>query len=120
MVEVEIRTPIYNEESQQIEWAAVALVRAEAGSFDVYGDADVVPSDPVLSVVTGQSVDLADDPEEWVRNLPAAYRSGDLVAVSLRDDAPHVLEHGPSYREEPVIPEAASTTAQEAAAGLAG
>jgi hypothetical protein len=106
MVEVEIRAPVYNEETQQIESKVLALVRAEAGSLDVYPpDSWTVPFAPVISLTTGKPVEPADDPEEWARNLPYAYRSGDLAAVVRHDDNPPALEPPDLSEDEPVIPD---------------
>lgn len=107
MVEVQIRRPVPNEESQVIDWEVLAVITADGSTVEIAGDAAYVLRDVVLSVYTGQRVDPGSNPEEWARNLPFAYRSGDLVAVIRRDDdAP---EHEPSNPEamvdEPAIPE---------------
>lgn len=105
MVEIEIRTPIYNEESEQIEWKALAVIRADSDQLIAVGDKSVVMPGPVLSVTTGETVDPRDNPEEWARSLPDAFRAGDLVAVVIRDeDAPRV-ENGTIDAPEPEIPE---------------
>jgi hypothetical protein len=106
MVEVEIRAPVYNEETQQIESKVLALVRAESGSLDVYPSGSwTVPFAPVISLSTGRPVEPADDPEEWARNLPYAYRSGDLAAVVRHDDNPPALEAPDLTEDEPLIPD---------------
>jgi hypothetical protein len=105
MVEVEIRTPIYDEESQEIVWRPLALVRADGDDLEVFGDGSCVPLDPVVSMSSGKSVEAADNPEEWARNLPYAYRSGDLAAVIRRDDDPPALEAPEEIADEPAIPE---------------
>jgi hypothetical protein len=92
MVEVEIRSPVYDEEASQIKWRRRALVRAEGSDLVIYTDGEgiVLPDDmPVLDLETGAQLRQGDDPERWARNLPHAYRNGDLVAVVLMDsDAP--------------------------------
>jgi hypothetical protein len=88
MVEVEIRSPIYDEEASQITWRRRALVRADGTDLVVYSDGEgvVLPADMlVLDLDTGEQLRQADDPERWARNLPHAYRNGDLVAVVLAD-----------------------------------
>jgi hypothetical protein len=105
MVEVEIRVQSYNEETQQIEWDVRALVRADGGGLDVYGDRSIVPDDPVLSITTGKQIHSADDPDEWARNLPYAYRSGNPVAVIRHDDDPPNIEEPELAANEPAIPE---------------
>ena len=105
MVEVEIRTPGYNEETQELEWNAVSLVRAEDGSLTIYGDESAIPQDSVMNPATGGPVHFNDDPEEWARNLPHAYRAGDLVAVVLRDDNAATVEEAEPEHHEPEIPE---------------
>ncbi len=92
MVEVEIRTPTYDEESQTISWHAVALLRAEGEEITVYGDDHtILQFIPVMSITHGKTITAEDDVEEWARSLPYAYRSGDLVAVVLHDDDPPEL-----------------------------
>jgi hypothetical protein len=105
MVEVEIRIQSYNEETQQIEWHVRALVRADGNSLDVYGDASLVPDDAVVSVSTGSQVHPGDDPEDWTRNLPYAYRSGNPVAVIRHDDNPPSIDEPQLAADEPTIPE---------------
>lgn len=104
MVEVEIRTPTFNEEEQQIGSEGIALVRVVDGEITLYGEESSVPIAPVMSLTLQRSVDPADDPEEWARNLPYAYRSGDLEAVLLRDDAPPVFEDE-EVDDEPAVPD---------------
>lgn len=106
MVEVEIRAPRFNEETQQIESIVLALVRAEGKDLSIYPpDSWTVPGDAVISLSTGQPVEPADDPEEWARNLPYAYRSGDLAAVIRHDDSPPALKTPELDEDEPIIPE---------------
>jgi hypothetical protein len=109
MVEVEIRAPIHNEESETIEWVPLALVRADGGDLEIYGEI-AVPPDPVMSIATGKPVEQANDPEEWARNLPGAYRSGDLAAVILRDDNPPAVGADAEDPGEPTIPDPPETT----------
>lgn len=109
MVEVEIRTPVYDEEAAQITWRRRALVRAEGDDLVIYANQHegvVLPDDLlVLDLDTGTQLRQTDDPERWARNLPHAYRNGDLVAVVLVDtDAPsgHATQRGDSTA--PTIP----------------
>jgi hypothetical protein len=117
MVEVEIRTPIYDEESETVQWARLALVRAEGRDLEIYGDASCVPPAPVMSITTGRPVEQADDPEEWARNLPYAYRTGDPAAVILRDDNPPHIEEPDSEFVEPSIPDPPEAMLAEAPTG---
>ena len=95
MVEVEIRSPVYDEEEGRIAWRALALVRADGDELSIYQEKPVIDvAMRVLDVATGKSVSAADEPKAWVRSLPFAYRAGDLVAVLLVDsddvaDPPH-------------------------------
>lgn len=104
MVEIEIRAPRYDEEAEQIVVDRVATVRADGGRLEVDPAGHwSVPNDPVMSARRGRSVDAQEDAEDWARNLPFAYRAGDLIAVVIHDDDPDVLaEAAPS--SEPVIP----------------
>jgi hypothetical protein len=86
VVEVEIRSPVYNEESGEVEWPARALVRADGGDLMIYGDQQLVPRGlSVVDVATRRRVTGDEDPEVWARNLPHAYRAGDIVAAVLID-----------------------------------
>jgi len=96
MLEVEIRTPLYDEEAGQVKWRVLALVRADGDDLTIYrqDESEVISTEmPVIDAATGSRVTAAEDPERWVRNLPDAYRSGDLVAIVLTDtDAPAPTE----------------------------
>jgi len=105
MVKVEIRTPTYDEESQTIESILLAIVEADGSRLEIEGDKSCVPLDPVISATTGRRVDASADPEEWARNLPHAYRAGDLVAVIRHDDAPPEQEIPDETESEPAIPD---------------
>lgn len=100
MVVVEIRSPVYDEESSQIEWRGRALVKADGVDLEIYGEADLLAAEElaVLDLQTGKPLLADDDPEAWARNLPFAYRAGDLVAVVVIDtDPPEVpVEPAPS------------------------
>jgi hypothetical protein len=108
MVEVEIRTPVYDEEEGHITWRRRALVRAEGDDLVIYTDGDgvVLPEDLlVVDLATGARLRPADDPERWVRGLPHTYRNGDLVAVVLLDtDEPQTEAAVESSRTTPSIP----------------
>jgi len=107
MVVVEIRAPVYDEESSQIEWRLRALVKAEGAQLEITGEATVL-GDEILTVVdiqTGRRLSRNDDPEVWARNLPHAYRAGDLVAhVVIDTDPPEVPVEPRAARDLPVIP----------------
>ncbi len=50
----------------------------------IEGKADYIGLDvPVLDVQSGRRVLFHEDPEAWARNLPNAYRAGDIVAEVL-------------------------------------
>ena len=105
MVEVEIRSPVFNEETGSIEWRERVLVRAEGQNIDFWGDRDVVdPAMPVLSKRTGRTIIAVDDCEDWARNLPFAFRSGDVVAAVLVDTNPPELEDVEDAGPAPTIP----------------
>lgn len=105
MVRVEIRTPTYNEESQTIESALLAIVEADGSRLGIEGDKSCVPLDPVVSATTGRRIDPTSEPEEWARNLPGAYRAGDLIAVIRHDDAPPEQQIPDDGEHEPAIPD---------------
>lgn len=104
MVAVEIRTPFHDEEAGEIVWRGLAFVRADADTLEIYGDDTVVdPEIPVIDLATGKQLRGTDDPETWARNLPQAFRGGDLVAAVVIDTDPPELESS-SSQELPRIP----------------
>lgn len=107
MVDVEIRRPYFDEESQTIKWQLRGIVRASADGVRisaVQDDAPCVLAEPVMEASTGEMVDSAIEPERWARSLPDAYRSGDLVAVVVHDDDPSEVQTLGDI-DEPVIPD---------------
>jgi hypothetical protein len=108
MVAVEIRTPVYDEESNEVTWRGRAIVRAQGATLDIYGDPEVVDQHlSVVDIATGTPIRGMDDPEAWARSLPCAYRAGDLIAVVLLDTDPPELPSradGESERDIPSIP----------------
>jgi len=105
MVETEIRVSRVNAETCEIEWDALAWVRAENDKIEMIGDDSLVQRGPVVSLALRRSVHAREEPEEWTRSLPHAYRGGDLVAVVIHDDHPSGLPDGASDLAEPAIPE---------------
>jgi hypothetical protein len=113
MVVVEIRTPIYDEESSEITWRGLALVKADGQSLDIYGDADLVAVDEpgILDLATGKQLLASENPEVWARNLPAAFRAGDFVAVVVLDTDPPEDAHAPVQPDDlPSIPMPSQST----------
>jgi hypothetical protein len=104
MVFVEVRSPYFNEEEGRTDWRTLAFVRADGDQIDVHGnDTNVVDlTMPVLDIATGAELSAADSPERWARNLPHAYRAGDLVAVVVHDSEPPVLDDAAD--DEPELP----------------
>lgn len=74
----------------ELEWDRVAVLRVDGTHFEVEGDQDFaeVRDIEVLDVESGQTVTYDADPERWARNLPHAFRSGDLVCHVTGDEAP--------------------------------
>ena len=119
MVEVEITVPIHNEETERVESVRVALVRADGAEIEIIGDASAVPPAPVVSITTGESVEPAENLEEWARNLPYAYRSGNPRATVLHDDNPPQVNDSDDELVEPSIPDPPEPVHEEAADGHA-
>jgi hypothetical protein len=80
MIEIRFTAPRRREHA--LEWDRVATVRVDRTRFEIDGDQDFagVRDIEVLDVASGQSVTFDADPERWARNLPQAFRSGDLVS----------------------------------------
>lgn len=108
MVAVEVRSPVFNEETGQIEWCARALVRADGDELTVYGPegaaAVVDLAMNVVDVTTGDVVHSSDAPERWARFLPFSLRAGDLIGVVVHDDDPIAIDAGDHAEDAPEIP----------------
>ncbi|MGH2713279.1 MAG: hypothetical protein ACRDM7_05235 [Thermoleophilaceae bacterium] len=87
MIELEFAVP--DRQDGELRWNVVATLRIDGTHMAVEGDEafaearDIV----VLDTETGQSVTFDADPERWARNLPQAFRSGDLVCRVTTDSA---------------------------------
>lgn len=79
MIEIQFTVP--NRHHGDLEWAVVATLRVDGFHLEVEGDQEFaeVRDIEVLDIETGQSLTFDADPERWARNLPQAFRSGDLV-----------------------------------------
>jgi hypothetical protein len=73
------------------EWELIAVLHIAGTHLEVEGDQDFaeVGDIELLDVNTGQTVTFDADPERWARNLPQAFRSGDLLCHLTGDSAPH-------------------------------
>ncbi len=119
MVEVEIRSPVYDTESGSITWRGRAIVRADGGNLEIHPvDLPVDLNLVVVDLASGRQISGHDDPELWARNLPQAFRSGDLVAAVLQDTDPPAEPWMPDDRRPPVIPAPPRPARQEAPASL--
>jgi hypothetical protein len=87
MIEISFSAP--HRRAGELEWDRVAVLRVDGTHFEVEGDQDFaeVRDIEVLDVDSGQTVTYDLDPERWARNLPHAFRSGDLVCHVIGDDA---------------------------------
>jgi hypothetical protein len=101
MVLVEIHSPVYDEEAGSTRLLWRTTVRASGDDFEIQGDSDIVEGGalPVVDVLTGKQLQIDDDPERWARNLPYAFRAGDLL-VSIVADSSAPADDAP----EPEIP----------------
>jgi hypothetical protein len=79
MIELQLTVP--NRHQGDLEWDVVATLHVDGPHLEVEGDQSFaeVRDIEVLDVETGQAVTFDADPERWARNLPQAFRSGDLV-----------------------------------------
>jgi hypothetical protein len=105
MVELQIRSPFLNEETNEVEWAVLTRLRVAGDTVEIEGDEGLLDfSVPVVSLRTGELLLFEKDREEWARNLPNAYRAGDYVVDVFRDDNPIPPEAvtGPELEREPI------------------
>jgi len=78
---IEIRFTVPRRRDHALEWELIATVRVDATRLEIEGDQDFagVRDIEVLDVASGRSVTSDADPERSARNLPQAFRSGDLL-----------------------------------------
>lgn len=79
MIEIQFAVP--KRHHGNLEWDVVATLHADGPHLEVEGDQSFaeVRDIEVLDVETGKSLTFDAAPERWARNLPQAFRSGDLV-----------------------------------------
>lgn len=107
MVVVVIRSPLYDEESGDQVFRERAKVIATGKKIEIEGERTLVAEGalPVIDISTGKQVHAADDAEAWARNLPHAFRAGDLIAEILCDTSPSTgVKTNAERREPPKIP----------------
>lgn len=89
MIRVELQTPIYERGAGTVRWEPLVGLTVDGEEHRIEGDSSLLDLDlPVVSLRRGEQIRFSDDPEEWARSLVLAYRSGDLIATVVRDDAP--------------------------------
>jgi hypothetical protein len=93
MIEVTFTAP--RRRGHAVERDLIATVRVGGTHFEIVGDQNSagVRDIEVLDVASGQSVTFDADPERWARNLPQAFRSGDLVCEVVDDAAADPAAH---------------------------
>ncbi len=117
MVVVEIRTPVYDEESCAIEWVVRATVRAQGRDLEINPEGEIIDRElQVVDVLSRRKPQGNDDPEVWARNLPHAFRAGDYVAVIVEDaNEPQFQQDDSAPEPEPVVPEVPAANGTPAA-----
>ena len=87
MIEMRFKTP--RRRDGELEWELVATIRVDGTSFELDGDEAFaeVRDIEVVDLDTGQALKFDAHPERWARNLPQAFRSGDLVCEVIEDGA---------------------------------
>ena len=93
MIELQFTVP--NRNHGELGWDVVATLLVDGVHFEVEGDESFaeVRDIEVLDVDTGQSLTFDADPERWARNLPQAFRSGDLVCRVTADSTSETTAH---------------------------
>jgi hypothetical protein len=86
---IEIQFSTLRRHDGEPEWDHVATIRVDGVQFELVGDEAFaeVRDIEVLDVESGQSVTYDAHPERWARNLPQAFRSGDLRCEIAYDSA---------------------------------
>ena len=87
-----VRVHIYSAQEPE----PVAVVEADARFYRITGPCSylLAPDEATLGLPSGRAMTAADDPEEWARGLILRYRSPDLAARIVHDDAPLPEERG--------------------------
>lgn len=106
MVVVEIRAPRYDEESGSVVWKPLAFVKADGGDIEIHGETVLLDDLMVIDIATNKRLGKDDAPEVWARNLPYAFRAGDLVAAVIVDTDPPAVSADPDgpRQDLPIIP----------------
>lgn len=110
MVVVVIRSLFYDEEAGDQKFRQRATVLAEGMWFEIKGEKALVAGGalPVIDVSTGKQVRASDNAEVWARNLPSAFRAGDLIAEIVQD--PSSKRHSEVHDESRKPPRISSPT----------
>ncbi len=120
MVVVSIRSPFYDEEAGEQRFRPRVTVIAQGNQVEIEGESALVADGmlPVIDMSTGRQLTASEDAEVWARNLPFAFRAGDIIAEILVDTSPTVATNGVESepREPPTIPDSL-TDCRQAAAG---
>jgi hypothetical protein len=122
MVVVSIRSPFYDEEAGEQRFRQRVTVIAQGNRLEIQGESALVADGmlPVIDMATGQQVAASEDAEAWARNLPYAFRAGDIIADILVDTTPTTATNGDvesDPREPPTIPDSLTEDCRQAAAG---
>ena len=89
MVVLEFRSPVRDDHGHLAGPEVVARLIVDGADVRIEGDESVVDFEQhVLNLRTGESISFADDHEEWVRGLSAAYRTPYLWAEIVEDTNP--------------------------------
>ena len=81
MITVEIRRPVGMED-----WDVLSTIRVDDDNeVHITGAQDPELVRGIRVVAEGRAVTAADDPQLWARNLPTAFRTGQLEAHLVED-----------------------------------
>lgn len=93
MIDLEFRQ--FHHDGHDVSWDTVATLRVDGARVELEGDQDFwdVRDIEVLDPQTGRTLTVDADPVSWARNLPQAFRAGDLRCVIVHDSAPGSQQH---------------------------
>lgn len=112
MVALEIKAPQFDSDRETVDWDAVAWLKVSGHDYELDDPSGVIDlSLPVLNLRTSRKLSFTDEPEEWARNLPTAYRGPELIAVVVDDDDPVPAAQVHIDREQIEVPETVHATA---------
>jgi len=89
MIHVRLVSPVWSTDHSEVRFIPRAEFKIDGRHVVIEGDAHYIDlSLPIIEPESRRRLLFHDDPETWARNLPLAYRSGDVVAELVEAPVP--------------------------------